>query len=121
MSQETRDTSSQAVGLDRGTIIDPYPRYDYLRATDPVHWNEGLRAWLLTKYADVASALRDPSLSADRMGALLGQLPEAAQEKVRPLFRIFSGMMLMSDPPDHTRLRALSNKAFTPRVVERMR
>ncbi len=121
MSQETRISSSQAVGLDKGTIIDPYPRYDYLRATDPVHWNEGLRAWLLTRYADVASALRDPSLSADRMGALMGQLPEAAREKVRPLFRIFSGMMLMSDPPDHTRLRALSNKAFTPRVVERMR
>ena len=50
-------SSSQAVGLDKGTIIDPYPRYDYLRATDPVHWNEGLRAWLLTRYADVASVV----------------------------------------------------------------
>ena len=49
MSQETRISSSQSVGLDKGTIIDPYPRYDYLRATDPVHWNEGLRAWLLTR------------------------------------------------------------------------
>ena len=35
MSQETRESSSQSVGLDRGTIIDPYPRYDYLRDRDP--------------------------------------------------------------------------------------
>ena len=102
-------------------IANPYPSYHELRTKDPVHWNEGLQYWALTRYPDVLAALRDRRLSMDRMSFFVGRLPEPVQEMMTPVTRIFSNMMLMSDPPSHTRLRGLANKAFTPRVVETMR
>ena len=65
---------------------------------------------MLTRYSDVLAALRDLRLSADRISALTARLPEPVQERFRPLTQIFSDMMLMSDPPDHTRLRGLANR-----------
>ena len=61
------------------------------------------------------------SASSARISAFSERLPDAAAEKIEPLTRLFEDMMLMSDRLDHTRLRKLANKAFTPRVVERMR
>ena len=98
---------------------DPYPRYEQLRSEDPVHWNEGAQTWILTRYQDVIDALRDPRLSSTGISALFQETRSA--EGVSELEQTFLDMMLFSDPPDHTRLRALANKACTPGVLERMR
>ena len=70
------------------------------------------RAWVVTRYADVLALLKDDRLSND-FTAKLPWVPRTT----RPLTQ----HMLNRDPPDHTRLRTLVNKAFTPRVVEGMR
>lgn len=90
-------------------FADPYPTYDDLRV-EPVHWQEELGGWVLTGYADVATALADPRISRGR-GPQEGDL----------LKRLLSRMMLFTDPPTHTRLRALANRAFTPRRIEALR
>lgn len=107
--------------IDPAIIANPYPEYQKLRDEKPVYWNDEVGAWIITRYSDVVAALRDPRLSADSMSSLLSRVPEPVKEKILPLSRVFSDMMLMSDPPNHTRLRALANQAFTPRVVEGMR
>lgn len=112
------DTSGQ---IDREVIANPYPSYERLRTRDPVHWNPETPAWDLTRYADVEMAYRERRMSADRMSVFAARIPEPMQETMAPILRIFNNMMLMSDPPKHTRLRSLANKAFTPRVVEDMR
>lgn len=94
-------------------LADPYPLYHQLRSSDPVHWDPSLGSWVLTRYADVASALQDARLSAQRV-AWTGEPHE-------PLSRALSKQMLFLDPPDHTRLRRLVHKSFTPRMVESMR
>src|SRR5216684_2976665 len=75
---------------------DPYPLYRYLLDQAPVQWN------------DVLGALTDARFSAER-----SVLADANNWVVRS--------MLVSDPPDHTRLRGLVQKAFTPRIVEQLR
>ena len=98
---------------------DPYQRYEQLRSNDPVHWNEGAQVWILTRYQDVMDALRDPRLSSKSISAVMQEA--GGGKDVKELERTFLDMMLFADPPDHTRLRSLANKAFTPRVLERMR
>lgn len=102
---------------------DPYPVYDRLRREDPVHWSETLGGWVLTRYDDVLATLRDPHdySSRGRMLAAMEHLPAAARTRVHALEEHFSVGLISADPPDHHRLRTLVNKAFTPRVVERLR
>jgi len=121
MAQQRLPVTSEPSQLDPATVANPYPRYQQLREEDPVHWNAGINCWILTRYTDVLAAFRDQRLSSAQISAFSGRLSEDAAEKIQPLTQIFSDMMLMSDPPDHTRLRKLANKAFTLRVVERMR
>jgi hypothetical protein len=92
---------------------DPYPTYAELREHDPVHWDEKLELWVLTRYTDVAAALADPRL--------VRGSGDMKIETDDPLRRVLSRMMLFSEPPRHTRLRALANRAFTPHRVEGMR
>lgn len=103
-------------------LADPYPFYRQLRTLDPVHWDESWQGWALTSYADVKSALSDARLSAQR---LFKKQPsrrlEGAWEPARAVPRAYAQSLLFLDPPDHTRLRALVVKAFTPRVVEELR
>ena len=77
-------------------------------------------AWLVTRYDDVAAALKDERLVKDKSRALS---PDQARRQpwVPGLFRPLMRNMLDLDPPDHTRLRALVHRAFTPRLVEQMR
>ena len=113
--------AKQQARLDPKTIIDPYPRYHQLRSENPVRWNPGINAWVLTRYADINAALRDDRLSAERIAALTGLILASGGEPTRQFESTFLKMMLFSDPPDHTRLRSLANKAFTPRAVENIR
>ena len=101
-------------------LSDPYPLYELVRAEDPVHWNESDKHWYITRYIDVMEMLKDPRLSSNRIRAIASGLPEETQEKVAPLINAISSWMLHSDPPSHTRMRGLVNKAFTPRMIEKM-
>src|SRR5215831_14854824 len=99
--------------MDPEFVEDPYPTYHRLRAEDPVHHNP-LGFWVLTRYEDVVAALRDPRLAKEAIASFV-----AARFGVPAMAGGFS--MLDRDPPDHTRLRSLVSKAFTPRVVEGLR
>ncbi len=104
---------------------DPYPTYHQLRREWPVaRMQTGLRlTWMLSRHADVLTVLRHPTASVDRPGQpkpVPGEPPPDLHPLARAI-RALSRVMLFRDPPDHTHLRRLVNKAFTPRVVERLR
>jgi cytochrome P450 len=95
-------------------LADPYPFYARLRARAPVLWVGEFGGWVVSRYADVATVFRSPHASSDRTGVARRTLaPEFAE-----LFTKRSHSMLNNDPPRHTRLRLLVNKAFTPKTVE---
>ena len=101
----------------------PYPFYARLRAEEPVHpvsLPDKQTAWLITRYDDVAAALKDERFAKDKLNALT---PEQATKQpwVPSMFKPLTRNMLDLDAPDHMRLRALVHKAFTPRLIEQMR
>jgi cytochrome P450 len=96
-------------------VADPYPTYRRLREEDPVHQSP-LGFWVLTRYEDVVASLRDPRMIKEPIAAFVAQ---RFGLQAPPLGMGLS--MLDRDPPDHTRLRGLVSKAFTPRVIEQMR
>ena len=99
---------------------DPYPRYAALRTLAPVH-KSALGFWALTRYDDCQLLLRASGVGKDFSTAAtsMGLNPEQAAEQSR--FRADRSNMLVTDPPDHTRLRGLATRAFTPRTVETLR
>ena len=101
-------------------LADPYPFYHRLRSEAPIHW-DARHGWVLSRHSDVVAALRDPRMSAERAGLTTEWIPEPVRPALEPAVRAFGRQMLFLDPPDHTRLRGLVNKAFTPRAVERVR
>ena len=82
MTNQARPTSNETVPMDPAIIADPYPRYRQLREEDPVHWNQGINCWTLTRYTDVLTALRDQRLSSAQISAFSERLPEDAAEKI---------------------------------------
>jgi len=100
--------------MDPEFLADPYPTYHRLRNEDPVH-HSPLDFWVLTRYEDVAAVLRDPRFIKE---PLVSMVAARFGVTVPPGVGV---SMLDRDPPDHTRLRSLVSKAFTPRVVEGLR
>lgn len=101
---------------------DPYPVFEALRARAPVHWSEAWGSWVVTRYADVTAILRDPrAFSNVGRSAAVERVPDEQRERLGPMFDSFRVGMPSSDPPAHTRLRTLVNKAVTPSRVEAMR
>jgi cytochrome P450 len=99
-------------------IRDPYPVYERLRSTDPVHLTEH-GSFLASRHAEVSLVLRDKRFGKDFVDRTLRRYGPKIMEE--PVFRSMSHWMLQQDPPDHTRLRGLVVKAFTARRVEDMR
>jgi cytochrome P450 len=102
---------------------DPYPVYARLREGAPVHhvtFRDGLDGWLVTRYDDVRRALTDPHLSKDPRNASAAW---QASGRGRPMEDrgVIGPHLLLTDPPDHTRLRRLAAQAFTPRRVAGLR
>jgi cytochrome P450 len=87
---------------------DPYPVYRWLRDESPVYHNEKLNFWALSRFQDIW----DATLDWNRFTSTYGQ----TLEKVEMTLPI----MISMDPPQHTRVRALVAKAFTPRRVAQM-
>ena len=100
----------------------PYPFYEQLRTQDPVHWDEELGFWVLTRYAEIESLYTDERFSRAQ-GLMRGfqRLPAPERKLVQPVYHSFSKTVFYADPPYHTHLRGLMNHAFTPRRVERLR
>ena len=101
----------------------PYPFYARLRAEAPV-WRVTLRdrrtAWLITRYEDVARVLKDDTFAKDKLNAMDPE-QRAKTPWVPGFLKPLERNMLDLDDPDHVRLRALVSKAFTPRLIERLR
>lgn len=96
----------------------PYPYYEQLRAVAPVARSGIGGLWFLTGFDDCHNVLRDPRFGKGDPDAPLTLLPGAAP---RRRLRFAGKTMLLVDPPDHTRLRGLVSREFTPRRVERLR
>ena len=100
---------------------DPFPVYDEVRRRGPVHrvtLADGHGAWLVVGYDEARLALNDARLSKDMLAAM--DSGDAVVAEGLP-GRAFARHMLSVDPPDHSRLRGLVSKAFTPRRVEELR
>jgi cytochrome P450 len=106
---------------DRATINDPLPVLRRLQDEDPIHWSDSLRSWIVTRYDDVRRVLNDRDISADRLTPYYESLPGGQQERIRELIRYLNTWVAFKDPPEHTRLRKLMNKVFTPGAVGRLR
>jgi cytochrome P450 len=99
-------------------IRDPYPSYERLRSTDPMHVTP-FGAFLASRHAEVSLVLRDKRFGKDFVERTTRRYGPQVMEE--PVFRSMRHWMLQQDPPDHTRLRGLVVKAFTARRVEDMR
>ena len=97
---------------------DPYPAYKQLFDGARVHWSEEQEAFFFTRYEDCLAILRHPASSSNMENATTMGRAEAFGAS--PMAALDAKTMLFSDPPDHTRLRKLVSKAFTPRAVEAM-
>jgi cytochrome P450 len=112
-------TGVQLTPLDQGFREDPYRLLAELREKDPVHYDQVLKRYILTRHDDVDALLRDRTLKVNPRNA--------APDTMMSIFRARiddtdenEPNMLFEDPPRHTRLRGLVNKAFTPRALEKI-
>ena len=99
-------------------IRDPYPHYERLRTSDPMHITTH-GAFLASRHAEASLVLRDKRFGKDFVERTIRRYGPKIMDE--PIFRSMSHWMLQQDPPDHTRLRGLVVKAFTARRVEDMR
>lgn len=121
------DAPSEVMGLnpfEPGFFDDPYAQYAAVREANPIH-RSPLGPWLITRWADVHTLLRTPGTSVEERN--ITNAGPTRSERLAEV-RMAGGPMpdrsvaiLNIDPPDHTRIRRLVSKAFTPRAVERIR
>lgn len=125
MNQPTPAASGSAALFDPWSaafVADPYPAYAELRATGRAHYFEPTDQWLVPHHADVSALLRDRRLGRTYLHRFtheeFGRTPPPPEHEP---FETLNGQgMLDLEPPDHTRIRRLVSKAFTPRTVERL-
>lgn len=98
--------------------IDPFPYFEQLVEDAPVLWNKSMKAWLVSRYDDVSAALRDQNFGSDRVGPYLAsRVPAEDRQRFERMFDILASWMVFMAPPNHTRLRGLVHKSFTPRRI----
>lgn len=99
----------------------PYLQLGRLREADPVHFSAALQAWILTRYEDCLAVMRDHATFSSDAHNARGQLAEALQQQRRESPVGDVATVLGVDPPRHTEMRAIVNRAFTPRRVQALR
>ncbi|MEU6140051.1 cytochrome P450 [Streptomyces sp. NPDC047081] len=108
---------------DPAFLADPYPAYDELRAKGRVHYFEPTNQWLVPRHADVSALLRERRLGRTYQHRFshedFGRTAPPAEHE--PFHTLNDHGMLDLEPPDHTRIRRLVSKAFTPRTVEQLK
>ncbi|MFF5759772.1 cytochrome P450 [Streptomyces longwoodensis] len=108
---------------DPAFVADPYPAYAELRAQGSVRYFEATDQWLVPRHADVSALLRDRRLGRTYLHRYAHEEfgRTAPPPEHEPFHTLNDHGMLDLEPPDHTRIRRLVSKAFTPRTVERLR
>jgi cytochrome P450 len=96
-------------------FTDPYPTYAALRTRDPVHWSTLSDAWVVSRYRDIDAILRDHRRFSNDF-----EHRTRSRQRQAPTNPALDKSMLFIDPPDHTRLRSLVSRAFTPKTIEMM-
>jgi len=108
--------------FDADVLSNPYPYYASVRAQGRAVWSPEMTqgSWLVAHYEDVLALLRHPAMSSNRAGAYTA-FTSGGAPPVRHMGEQVGLFMLMRDPPDHTRLRTLVNRAFTATAVAALR
>jgi cytochrome P450 len=117
-------TLSPEVLVSEEFLRDPYPELKWLRENVPVHYNDAIGGWVVTKYDDIVVTMKDTGTYSNegRLGRAVDYLPPESKAELTGFQNHYRTKgLLHSDPPDHTRLRSLIQKAFTPRMIDLMR
>ncbi len=102
-------------------VYDPFPVFRWLREHEPVHWSRGLNGWAVTRYADVLEIFSEPiRFSSDRFRKV-DEKYASQRPAVKAVGEILADWLVFRDPPDHTRLRSLLQKSFTPTHLDKSR
>ncbi len=121
---------SKAIAPGKKTVFsdevrqDPYPTYARLHEEGPLHYLDvdgKWAVWSIFSHAECSSIAKDPRLSAKRAKQMLLSLPLSRQSEFSELARMLGLWLIFMDPPEHTRLRKLLNKGFSPAAVEGLR
>jgi cytochrome P450 len=110
--------------LSEDILQDPYPTYARLHEEGPLHLVDvdgKWPVWSIFGHAECASLAKDPRLSAKRAQQMLLSLPLSRQAEFKELAHMFGLWLIFMDPPEHSRLRKLLNKGFSPAAVESLR
>ncbi|QBD74932.1 cytochrome P450 [Ktedonosporobacter rubrisoli] len=102
----------------------PFPIWEQLRQNEPLYrmdLPDGSHAWMITHYDDILAISKDPRFIRDAKKLVPEEVRENMPPSVAAVRRMLGQQMMNADPPEHTRLRQLVSKAFTPRMVEQLR
>ena len=103
----TSETDVYYDPYDTGINTDPYPTYARLRDEAPIYYNEQYDFWAISRHSDVEQALANWQVFSSRRSDIL--------ELVKSKFDMPGGVMMFQDPPEHSMLRGLMSRVFTPR------
>jgi cytochrome P450 len=123
MSRESTPAIDEML-VSREFLADPYPILRQLRQTDPVHWSDSIGGWVLTRYDDMVTTFKETASYSNegRLARAVEYLPTESRARLQTFEDHYRTKgLLHSDPPDHTRLRKLVTKAFTPRMIDALR
>ena len=102
-------------------LADPFPMFRRMQDEDPCHWSARLKAWVLTRYEDVRRVCLDKEMSSDRLRPYFATLAPAEAQRIAEIMKYLSLWMVFRDPPEHTRLRRLTNTVFHVKSMHAMR
>jgi cytochrome P450 len=93
-------------------VKNPYPDFAFLQDHDPIHWSPRLKAWVLTRYAQVREVAQNPEMSSNRLRPFFANMPGEEAQRISQIIRYLSLWMVFNDAPDHARLRRLITQVF---------
>ena len=105
-------------------LQNPYPTYARMHEEGPLHYvdvGSKWAVWAIFSHADCSAIAKDPRLSAKRAQQMLLPLPFSSHAEFSELARMLGLWLIFMDPPEHTRLRKLMNKGFSPAAIEGLR
>ncbi len=101
-------------------LANPYPYLSYLRRKDPVHWNNSLKSWVITRYDDVRKILSEDFITVDRLNRFYRKLPGKEAKLLEEIIKYLNLWAAFRNPPDHTRMRKIMMVAFTRKSINQM-